>query len=252
MKLHSLFAFASVSLLAQSAFAQQPAQPAPAAQPAPYPMQPGAYPVQPGAYPPGAYPPGAYPPGAYPQGASPSSDWGQGSSSEPTVMAPDGRPHLLPYEIPYDPDMGIPPGYKLGEKRRSSLAVGGGVTFLSLWVASCVAGGFMEDSARRSSYYYDEYGNPYPISNGNTALPMYIPLLGPIITIGTIHSSTSGTTALFFDGLGQAGSLVMFIVGMAYPQKVLKYQFQPTAGLTLKPIAAPMKEGGFAGLTGSF
>lgn len=235
MKLRSLIAAGATLLFAQTALAQQPAPTSstapppppwgtasPAAQPQPYPAP---YPAQPPGYPPGAYPPGAYPPGGYPPPP--------GMGQDPTAMGPDGRLRSLPLEMPYDPDKGVPPGYRIGDKPRTGLAIAGGVTFGGLWVASCIAGGFMLDS--------DE-----------DAGPMYVPVLGPLITIGTASTNAAGTTALLFDALGQAAGVAMFIAGMATSQKILKYQLGPSSSITVKPVAGPLDQGGFAGFTGTF
>lgn len=216
-----------------------PAQSAPSAQPAPVPtqpaqpgqppagVQPAPYPVPPPQYPAEAYPPGAMPPGGYP---------GWGPEQAPMVMGPDGRPRLLPLEMKYDPEKGIPPGYKLAEKRRTSLAIAGASIFGGLWIASAIAGGFIEDSGRW---------------NGQHGWPMYIPVLGPFITIDSARASTAGATPLVFDGIGQAAGVAMFIIGMASSEKVLKYQFE-VGKLSVTPVAAPRDGGGFAGLQGTF
>jgi hypothetical protein len=195
------------------------AQPAPPAQqPPPY-AQPAPYPVPPPQYPIGAAPPG----------------WGSPDGA-PTVVGPDGRPRLLPLEMKYDPDKGVPPGYKLAEKRRTGLAIAGASIFGGLWIGSAIAGGFMEDSGRW---------------NGTHGWPMYIPVLGPFITIDSAKASTAGATPLVFVGLGQAAGVAMFIIGMASSEKILKYQFE-TGPVALTPVAGPTEGGGFAGLQGTF
>lgn len=201
------------------------AQPAPTVMPSPYPMPPQG---QPGAYPPPGY---GYPPGGYP-------GWGSSSDEGPTAIGPDGRPRLLPLEMKYDPDKGVPPGYRLAEKRRSGLAIAGASIFGGLWIASAIAGGIMEDSGRWS---------------GTHGWPMYIPVIGPFITIESYNASAGGATPLVFDGIGQAAGLVMFIIGLGTKEKVLKYQFDtPAAQVELTPVASPLREGGFAGVTGTF
>ena len=243
----------ALSLIAASASAQTPPGPAPTGATwgsgvpstpgygpgAVPPGQPVAPPGQPVA-PQGAYPQGPYPQGPYPQGGPPPNGQGPWTSpnGEPTMMGADGRLHTLPLEMPYDPDKGIPPGYRIGEKPRHSLAIAGAVTLGSLWVVSCIVGGIIEDD------------NNY---NNDRGWPMYIPVVGPFITIGTAHTGASATTMLFFDGIAQAAGAAMFIAGMNTTQKVLKYQF--TAGgseVAVQPIAAPTQGGGFMGLTGSF
>ena len=196
----------------------------------------GAYPQ--GAYPQGAYPQGAYPQGAYPPGAMPPPGNGPWSApnGEPTMLGADGRLHSLPLEMPYDADKGIPPGYRIAEKPRYSLAIAGGATLGGLWIISCIAGGAIEDGGQYS---------------GNHGWPMYIPIVGPWITIATGHSGGSGTVSLLFDGAFQAAGAVMFLVGLNTSTKVLKYQFQG-GEMAFHPVIAPTQGGGFAGLTASF
>lgn len=172
--------------------------------------------------------------GAAPGWAPPAPGWAPPAS--PYVMGPDGAPRLLPQEFAYDPDMGVPPGYKVTEQKRLGFIVAGAVTFGSLWVASCVAGGVFLDNNS---------------SSGGAAL--YVPVAGPWISIGTLHSSASGTSVLFLDGLGQIAGAALFIAGMASPQKVLKYQYQSAKlDLTLQPMAGPLTNGAFSGLMGTF
>lgn len=214
--------------------ASSAAQPAPQGAPGALPpVQPAPYPVPPPQYPRGAYPQGGYPQGAYPQGGYP----GWGSEDVPTVLGPDGRPHLLPLEMRYDPDKGIPQGYKIVERRRTAYAIAGAATFGGLWIASAIAGGVMEDGGRYS---------------GRHGWPMYIPVVGPFITIASYDTSAGGATPLAFVGLGQAAGVAMFIFGMATHDKILKYQFETAGGVKLAPVAAPLDSGGFAGLRGTF
>ncbi len=65
--------------------------------------------------------------------------------------------------------------------------------------------------------------------------PMYIPVLGPLITIGTASTSAGGTTPLIFDAVAQGAGVAMFIAGMASSQQVLKYQLGPSGSVTVKP-----------------
>lgn len=56
----------------------------------------------------------------------------------------------------------------------------------------------------------------------NVAWPLFIPVLGPFITIGTYGgTSTTANAFLVLDGLIQAGGAAMFIYGLAAPKTVL-------------------------------
>ncbi len=214
---------------------------APGAPPAQLPPPQGAYPqggYPPGGYPQGGYPPGGYPQGGYPQGGYPppgNGPW-QAQTGEPTMLGSDGRLHSLPLEMPYDADKGIPPGYRIADKPRYNLAIGGASIFGGLWVLSCIAGGIIEDNGKY---------------NGDHGWPMYIPVVGPWISIATAHTSAFGTTTLLFDGAGQAAGAVLFLVGMNTSQKVLKYQFQG-GEVAFLPSVTPLEGGGFGGVSGTF
>jgi hypothetical protein len=204
-----------------------PAQPPfqgvpPAAQP-----QPGAQPAYPG------YPPYGYP---YPQPA-----W-----APPPVRQ---QAPMLTLRMSYDPDRGAPAGYKVFEERNTALLAGGAATLGALWVASVIAGGFIEDS--NPTYYYD--GSGYTSAQNKHGWPMWIPVVGPFITIGSSHSDSAGTTPLVFDGVGQAAGLAMIIAGLVVPKKVLKFQFQSTSSeVALRPAFSPLQGGAYSGLAASF
>lgn len=252
MKPRSMATFGVITLIGSTALAQ-PApsapQPAPGAQqpapnttaaappftPAPPPVAStapapqAAPPPQTPQYSPGAYPPpGGYSPGGYP---------GWGSEQVPTAIGPDGRPRLLPLEMKYDSEKGIPPGYRVVEQRRTNIAIAGASIFGGLWIASAIAGGIMEDSGKYS---------------GHHGWPMYLPVVGPFITIASYDASAGGATPLVFVGLGQAAGLAMLIAGMVTREKWLKYQFEPTAALKMTPTVGATDKGGFAGVVGTF
>ncbi len=230
--------------------------------PPPYPSQAPGY--GPGAVPPGAPPQGFAPPNGAPPnnlpppGAAPQDPYQPGTlwlsnKNDPMLMGPDGALHQLPLEMPYDKDKGIPPGYKIFEKPRYKLAITGASVLAGLWLVSCVAGGFMQADADRqnSNYYaYDSgyYGTPY---QEKQAWPMFLPVIGPFIAVGTDHTDGAGTGVLIVDGLAQTAMAAMFIAGLASSEKVLKFQFQGQE-LALHPMAAPMTGGGFAGVQASF
>ena len=231
--------------------------------PAPYPAQSPGY--GPGAVPPGSPPQGPMPPAGAPPNSPPPGAGGQNpyqpgtlwlsNSNDPMLMGPDGALHQLPLEMPYDKDKGIPPGYKLFEKPRYKLAATGGGILAGLWLVSCVAGGFMQaDADRQNSYIYDYntgyYGSqPY---QEKQAWPMFLPVIGPFIAIGTDHTDGAGTGILIVDGVAQTAMGAMFLAGLFTSEKILKFQFQGGAELALHPMAAPMDGGGFAGVHASF
>jgi hypothetical protein len=68
-------------------------------------------------------------------------------------------------------------------------------------------------------------------SGGAEFAPLFVPVLGPFISIGTAHAEGAGTFWLVFDGLAQAGGMTMFIAGIVLEEKYL----QRTMQASLKP-----------------
>lgn len=245
--------------------------------PAPYPTQapgygPGALPPPPSAIapagsapPPNTPPPNNPPPngqgpnrgpgappnglqGPYPQDPyQPGTLW-LSNKNDPMIMGGDGALHQLPLEMPYDKDKGIPAGYKMFERPRLKLTAVGASILAGLWLGSCVAGGFMQAEADRESSYY--YGG-YPSNQQRAGWPMFLPIVGPFISIGTFHTDGGGTGALIVDGIAQAAMGGLALMGLFMQEKVLKFQFQKSE-VAFAPMASPTNGGGFAGFVASF
>jgi len=223
-------AFACTLGLATSASAQQATPPPPPgaapppAQAAPPPPPPGGYP--PGAYPPPGYPPpqGGYPPpqGGYPQGGYPPPGYPPPQGGYPPPQGgypppgygyppppgygydtPPGAP--LARSLPYNEGDPIPPGYEITTRPRRGLIIGGAVTFGTTWLLSVLVA-----SAADS------------LDGTNSLWPLYIPVVGPFVTIGTTDSEGPATLFLVLDGVAQAGGLAMFIAGFAAPETRLE------------------------------
>jgi hypothetical protein len=58
-------------------------------------------------------------------------------------------------------------------------------------------------------------------ANQDEFTPLFIPVAGPFVTLGTADHEGGGTFFLVLDGVAQAGGLAMFIAGLAFPRKVL-------------------------------
>jgi hypothetical protein len=127
-------------------------------------------------YPPGYRPPPHYPPAYYPK--------------------PDGPPYVL---HGWDPDVPPPQGYELRTSPNSRL-IGFGVAMLSIgYVTSSVAGLVATQEDRTAS-----------AGNWN---PLFIPVVGPFVAIGSLDANAAGTGVLLADGLLQTAGLVAIITG---------------------------------------
>jgi hypothetical protein len=187
--------------------------------------------------------------------------YGAPASAQPPPPAPAPAPAALPPPAPgptpvyvvapppidWEPGSPIPPGYKEVTKYRTGLVIGGAVTFGVVWIPTAVVTSFV-------------------VAAGGTATrawPLFIPVVGPFISIGTLGLGGSGCAGgnaglcaladfwLVFDGLVQAAGAGMLIGGLAAPKHVLvplgsaKIDVRPT------PLSFGKSGTGF-GFTGTF
>lgn len=202
------------------------ASPARADEPPPLPPSTATPPPGYGQPPPGyGQPPPGYAPPGYGQ---PPPGYG------PQYYTPtDTRPRFLDY----DEGQEIPQGYHLRTSVRKGLIGGGAGMVGGMWLISVFVGVF------------GNAGNSLAGSEEKWT-PMYVPVLGPFITMGTASSdlSAGGSALLAFDGVVQVGGAAMIILGIALPKKTLVRDEAGMPTLTLKPYIA----GNGAGFTGTF
>lgn len=141
---------------------------------------------------------------------------------------------VAPRELDWEPGEPIPPGYRPGTKIRTGLVIGGAVTLGSVWLTNVVF----------ASFFVSE--------GGGEAAPLFVPVVGPFIAIGTITPRDLGGVGTFwlaFDGVVQAAGAAMLIAGIAAPRNILVR----TGSLTLQPTPMSFgKAGSGFGFTGTF
>lgn len=124
---------------------------------------------------------------------------------------------LPPATLPYEEGAAVPAGYQVKTRAVRSMVVAGSITFGSTYVVSALVGSTM--LAALSS-------EKNPSTSPGAYAPLFVPLAGPFITIGTTHASGAGALWLVLDGLTQTAGAVMLIYGLAAEEKYL----QRTAG----------------------
>jgi hypothetical protein len=136
-------------------------------------------------------------------------------------------------EIPYEDGDPIPPGYVLESRVKRGLVIAGATTLGSLWIVSMIGGAIAVDTGGGSEFW-----------------PLFVPVAGPFIAIGT-HDTTATSALLFtINGLGQSAGLAMLIAGLATENKFLRYR---GADLELGPTFHVGADGSSTfGLTGAF
>ncbi|HEY1960027.1 MAG TPA: hypothetical protein VGH28_30670 [Polyangiaceae bacterium] len=134
----------------------------------------------------------------------------------------------------------IPPGYHPSARIRGSLVGGGAGLFGGTYLVSLLVAAIGEDACSGS------FGGTCK----NEAAPLFIPVVGPFITMGNTDSATADVF-LVVDGLAQAAGVAMFIYGLAVPKTVL---VRNDLGFLKNVTAAPIVAKSFTGLglTGQF
>ena len=209
------------------------AQPAPGAPPAALPPAPPAAPPgtpaarQPGppVAPPAGYgqpppgygqPPAGYgqPPPGYapaPGGYYPPPGYGQpqqgGYYPPPGYYYPPPGAMIPVLTLPYEEGDPIPQGFKVRSRANRALIIAGSITFGAPYLISALVAATIVSADS---------------NDGGKFAPLFAPVVGPFITIGTAHAEGAATFWLIFDGLAQAGGVAMFIAGMTMEEKYLQ------------------------------
>lgn len=114
---------------------------------------------------------------------------------------PAPPPPMGPKKMKYNEGDPVPPGYRVEERTRTGLVVGGAVLFGVTYLITALIGSIASDLNDKDGKW------------------LLLPVVGPFVYSTTTESSTAKTW-LYIDGLAQAGGVTMFIVGLA-GQKML-------------------------------
>jgi hypothetical protein len=233
--------------------APPPAPPVDEAQPPP----PGAYPPPPGYGQPGyGQPPPGYGQPGYGQPGYGQPGYGQPPPGygQPPPGYGYGTEPTLPRELDYEEGDEIPPGYSKETKIRLGLVIGGAASFGGVYVLTMVAASIADSVVRdndeircQSTGLLSSTCEQVPTpEDDDDFVPLFIPLVGPFITIGTAEASAGGAVPLILSGLGQTAGVAMLIAGLAARQTVLRRQ-----GAKSEPAIeiAPIFTGSHGGLS---
>ena len=195
--------------------AAPPAAAPPAAAPPPgYGQPPPGYGQPPPGY--GQPPDGYYPPPAYGQ-PPPGYPAPQGGYYPPPggYYLPSGSMPVL--TLPYENDESIPPGFAVRSRANRPLVVAGAITFgVSYLFSALIASVLVSFDSR----------------DGGAGAPLFIPVVGPFVAIGTLNAEGAGTFWLVVDGLTQVGGAAMFVAGLTMREKYLQ---RTAAQVSLEP-----------------
>jgi hypothetical protein len=126
---------------------------------------------------------------------------------------------VAPWTLDYEDGDPIPPGYHVETKVRKGLVIGGSVTLGTTWAITCLTAGFLT------------------ALGGDEFAPLFAPVAGPFITIGTAQASGGGLALLAMDGVIQTGGLAMLILGIALPKTVLIRNDASAPSVQVTPMA---------------
>lgn len=172
--------------------------------------------------------PGAMPP--QPMGAAPQQPMAAPPGYPPRAAYPP-PPIFGPSRLPYKEGDPIPPGYGIETRPRYKMATAGIATFAPLYGMSVLfAGTFAGNEGIASGYY----------------TPLFIPVIGPFVAIGTSDAESIGVFMLMLDGLGQATGAALFVAGMLSDEKFISRTpsdsaFDPRPEVMVGPKAAALR-----------
>ncbi len=133
--------------------------------------------------------------------------------------APAPPPPYGPKKMNYNEGDPVPPGYRVEERPRTGLVVGGAVLFGVTYLITALIGSVASDLNDKDGKW------------------LLLPVAGPFVYSTTVDSATAKTW-LYIDGLAQAGGVTMFILGLAGRKMLIrndvasKVQIMPMIGKT--------------------
>jgi len=108
--------------------------------------------------------------------------------------------------LPYEEGEPGPPGYYLKLRARRGLIISGSVTLGSAWLLTSIAGAFLVEND----------------GAGQNFAPLFVPVVGPFIALGTGDPNGFAASVLIMDGLTQTAGLTMLIAAFLEPERVWK------------------------------
>ena len=147
----------------------------------------------------------------------------------------------------WEPGDPVPDGYRPDTRSRSGLVKAGAATLFSVYGLTAIVGSFFvlaedvdaEDGVDGNGIDSEDY------------YPLFIPVVGPFVTIGTAQTDRAASTVLVANGIAQTAGLAMFIAGFAAQQDVLvRIPTYGQAVVEMKPLIGAGFQG--VGVNGSF
>lgn len=148
--------------------------------------------------------------------------------------------------LPYKPGRKVPEGYVVEEVPRYGLVAGGAALAGGLHLVSMIAAMALDAEADQT-FTDDQGGTRSDPEFASRYTAMFIPFVGPFITIRTADAKGTGMAILTMDGAAQLAGAALFTAGWLAPRKQLTRE---DVAITVAPLFA--SGGGGVQVVGSF
>jgi hypothetical protein len=113
-----------------------------------------------------------------------------------------------PATLPFEEGDTVPAGYQLKTRRIKSMLVAGSVTFSVSYFLSILSGSVLVATNKQGSGF----------------APLFAPVVGPLVTIGTGHANAATALWLALDGIAQTAGAVTLIYSLLAEEKYLEFE----------------------------
>ncbi len=150
--------------------------------------------------------------------------------------------------LPYRDGKPVPPGYSVDVVPRRGMIAGGAALAGGLHMVSMIAAIALD--AEADELIADEQGGTRTDPEfSNRYTPLFIPLVGPFITVKTADANGTGSAILIMNGVAQVTGAALVISGLVATKKELVRDDAPIS-FTVAPMVAD--GGGGISLEGRF
>jgi hypothetical protein len=193
----------------------------------------------------------APPPPAAPERNAPDPVFDPAADPDPPELRPIPRwngPTPTADRLPYRDGKPVPPGYSIDTVPLKGMIAGGASLAAGLHLVSMIAAIALD--AEADEIIVDEQGGARTDPEfSDRYTPLFIPLVGPFITVKTADSTGTGRAILIMNGVGQVTGAALMIAGLVTTKKELVRDDAPMS-FTVAPMVAD--GGGGISLEGQF
>jgi hypothetical protein len=161
------------------------------------------------------------PPPVYGQPPPQGPYYGQPYGQPPPGYGYGPGPMMGPKTMDYEDGDPVPPGYHVDTKMRKGLFITGVALFGGFYLISVFVASLAVDSN---------------LGGNDNFVPLYIPAVGPFVTVGSAQAEGGGAFLLILDGVVQCGGIAMAILGLALQKSELVRNDVGSTDVRLSPM----------------